>query len=195
MAERLRSVRDKLFEVIANKLKTPGQWFHIRRATGMYCSTLLPPSLVEALRTKRQIYILPDGCISLGCLNASKIDTLARGIDLVVREGIREAEEAHAQAIAMELALQAAKEQAAREEAEAEAAAAVAAELAAREEDTLLMERSIASAMEAQKRQEDEERMREEADREMVETLRKAEERAEIARQAEAILASITAGL
>ena len=195
MAQRLRSVRDKLFDVIANKLKVPGQWLHIRRATGMYCATLLPTPLVEALRTKRQIHILPDGCISLGCLNAAKIDTLARAIDYVVREGIREAEEAQAHALAMEIALQAAKEQAAREEAEAEAAAAAAAELAAREEDTLLMERSIASAMEAQKRQEEEERMREEADREMVETLKKAEERAEIARQAEAILASITSGM
>jgi hypothetical protein len=48
--------------------------------------------------------------------------------------------------------------------------------------------------MEAQKRMEEEEKMREEADREMVETLRKAEERAAIARQAEAILASITGG-
>jgi aspartate/tyrosine/aromatic aminotransferase len=36
MADRLRSVRDKLFDVIANKLKTPGQWLHIKRATGMY---------------------------------------------------------------------------------------------------------------------------------------------------------------
>jgi hypothetical protein len=58
----------------------------------------------------------------------------------------------------------------------------------------LMMEESIASAMEAQKRMEEEEKMREEADREMVETLRKAEERAAIARQAEAILASITGG-
>jgi hypothetical protein len=36
MADRLRSVRDKLFDVIANKLKTPGSWLHIKRATGMY---------------------------------------------------------------------------------------------------------------------------------------------------------------
>lgn len=155
-------------------------------------STLLPPGRCDALATKRHIHVLPEGCVSLGALNAAKIDMLARGIDQVVRDGIKEAEEAREHAIAMELALQAAKEQAAREEAEAQAAAAAAEEERAREEDTLMMERSIASAMEAQKRLEEEEKMREEADREMVETLRKAEERAAIARQAEAILASIT---
>jgi aspartate/tyrosine/aromatic aminotransferase len=40
MADRLRSVRDKLYDVIANKLKTPGQWLHIKRATGMYWSVI-----------------------------------------------------------------------------------------------------------------------------------------------------------
>jgi aspartate aminotransferase len=162
------------------------------RTSSCPSSTLLPPEQCDALYLKRNIQILPEGCVSLGALNAPKIDQLARGIDLVVREGIKEAEEARKHAIAMELALQAAKEQAAREEAEAQAALAAAEEERAREQDTLMMEESIASAMEAQKRMEEEEKMREEADREMVETLRKAEERAAIARQAEAILASIT---
>lgn len=36
MSDRLRSVRDKLHDVIANKLKTPGEWNHLKRATGMY---------------------------------------------------------------------------------------------------------------------------------------------------------------
>lgn len=35
MAGRLRSVREKLFDVLANKLKTPGTWLHIKRSTGM----------------------------------------------------------------------------------------------------------------------------------------------------------------
>ena len=36
MTDRLRSVRDKLYDVIVNKLKTPGNWLHIKRAHGMY---------------------------------------------------------------------------------------------------------------------------------------------------------------
>jgi hypothetical protein len=30
--------------------------------------------------------MLPDGCFSLGCLNAAKIEILARAIDRVVRD-------------------------------------------------------------------------------------------------------------
>jgi len=147
-------------------------------------STLFTASQTEALSSQRHIYLLPEGCFSLGCLNASKVDTLARGIDYIVREGIREAEGQASQNVAMELALAAAKEQQAREEAEAAAAAA-------REEDTLLMERSIASAMEAQKRAEDDEKQRQVETRDLEESSRKAAERAEIARKAEAILATI----
>jgi aspartate aminotransferase len=163
---------------------------------------LLPQSQVEALSTKRHIHLLPDGSFSLGCLNAAKIETLCRAIDYVVREGIREAEEAQAQSIAMELALAAAREAAAKEEAEAAERAAKEAEEAARQEeerarleDAELMEMSIANAIEAQQRAEEEERMQEQERQEMDEAIRKAAERAEIARRAEEILASIGAGL
>jgi len=36
MADRLRSVRDKLHDVLVKKLDTPGSWIHIKRSTGMY---------------------------------------------------------------------------------------------------------------------------------------------------------------
>ncbi|WWD20159.1 hypothetical protein CI109_104635 [Kwoniella shandongensis] len=191
MSDRLRSVREKLFDLLANKLKTPGTWLHLKRASGMYCTALLPPSQAEALTTKRHVHLLPEGCFNLGCLNAPKIDILARGIDHVVREGIREAEEQQAQRLAMELALAAAKEQQAREEAEAQALQEAAEAEAAREEDTLLMERSIANAIEAQKRAEEDEKRREEERKVLDEQAKKAREREEIARQAEAILATI----
>ncbi|WVQ96110.1 hypothetical protein IAU59_003212 [Kwoniella sp. CBS 9459] len=192
MSDRLRSVREKLFDLLSNKLKTPGTWLHLKRASGMYCTALLPPSQVEALTAKRHVHLLPEGCFNLGCLNAPKIDILARAIDHVVREGIKDAEEQQAQRLAMELALAAAKEQQAREEAEAQAAAEAAEAAAAMAEDTLLMERSIANAMEAQKRAEEEERMHEDQRKEIDEATRKAMERAEIARQAELILATIS---
>ncbi|OCF46048.1 hypothetical protein I317_00136 [Kwoniella heveanensis CBS 569] len=192
MSDRLRSVREKMFDLLANKLKTPGTWTHLKKASGMYCTALLPASQVEALTAKRHVHLLPEGCFNLGCLNAPKIDILARAIDSVVREGIKDAEEQQAQRLAMELALAAAKEQQAREEAEAQAAAEAAEAAAAMAEDTLLMERSIANAMEAQKRAEEEERMHEDQRKEIDEATRKAMERAEIARQAELILATIS---
>lgn len=191
MSDRLRSVREKLYDTIANKLKTPGTWTHLKRAAGMYCSLLLPPGQVEALTQKRQVHLLRDGCISLGCLDAQKIEYLSRSVDWVVREGIREAEEQQAQSLAMELALQAAKEQQAREEAEARAAAEEAEAAAAQAEDALLIEASIQSAMEAQRVADEEETRQQEEQQELEDQVRKAAERAEIARQAELILATI----
>ncbi|KAK4687119.1 hypothetical protein P7C73_g3003, partial [Tremellales sp. Uapishka_1] len=191
MADRLRSVREKLYDIIANKLKTPGTWFHFKRATGMYCSTMLPPSQVSALTTQRHVHLLPDGCFSLGCLNANKIDTLARAIDYVVREGIREQEEQEEQSRVMAMALAAANEQQAREEAEAAAAAEAEEADAARMEDTLLMDKAIQSAIEAQRRAEEEEEQREEEVRRDEEVERRRIEREKVARQAEAILAMI----
>nr|XP_019043365.1 hypothetical protein I302_07940 [Kwoniella bestiolae CBS 10118]OCF22295.1 hypothetical protein I302_07940 [Kwoniella bestiolae CBS 10118] len=190
MSDRLRSVREKLYDLLANKLKTPGSWIHLKRASGMYCTALLPPSQVEALTSKRHVHLLPDGCFNLGCLNATKIDILARAIDNVVREGIKEMEEQQAQRIAMELALAAAREQQAREEAEALELA----EAALREEDTLLMERSIANAIEQQRLAELEEEKEKELDEKQREYLKRQAERAEIAKQAEAILASLQNG-
>jgi aspartate aminotransferase len=141
----------------------------------------------DSLTTKRHVFLLPHGSISLGALNAPKIDILARAIDHVVRLSIREAEEVAAQQLAMEAALAAAKEAAAREEAEAAAQAA-------REEDTLLMERSIASAMEAQRMLEEEDKRRDEEEKRLEEAVRKAAEKLDIARRAEEILATISAG-
>ena len=36
MSDRLRSVRDKIYDLLANKFKTPGNWIHLKRSVGMY---------------------------------------------------------------------------------------------------------------------------------------------------------------
>lgn len=36
MADRLKSVREKLYDLLANKFKTPGTWDHIRQTAGLY---------------------------------------------------------------------------------------------------------------------------------------------------------------
>lgn len=154
---------------------------------------MLPLNQVNNLAKTRNIHIFPDGCFSLGALNAPRIDTLARGIDAVVRQSIKDQEEAQARAIAAELALQAAREQAAKAEAEAAERAAREAEEMARQEDMVLMEASIADAIAQQRREEEDEQRREEERKEMDEVIRKAAERAEIQRRAEEILASIGA--
>ncbi|WWC65708.1 uncharacterized protein I303_108329 [Kwoniella dejecticola CBS 10117] len=191
MSDRLRSVREKLYDLLANKLKTPGSWIHLKRASGMYCTALLPPSQAEALTSRRHVHLLPDGCFNLGCLNALKIDFLAKAIDNVVREGIKEMEEQQAQRMAMEIALAAAKEQQLREEEEAAKLAELAEQQAAREEDTLLMEASIANAIERQRLAEEEEEALKAHHQRNDDAYRRQLERAEIAKQAEAILATL----
>ncbi|KAK1923721.1 pyridoxal phosphate-dependent transferase [Papiliotrema laurentii] len=187
MSDRLRSVREKLYDLLATKFKTPGTWSHIKKSVGMYCTTLLPPAVNDSLTLKRHIHLLPHGSISLGTLNSPKIEALARAIDSVVLAYNRELEEAQAQQLAMQIALAAAREAAAREEEEAEAQAA-------EDEDRMLLEQDLASAIEAQTRAEEDERRREEEEKGLEEAVRRAAERAETARAAEAILASITAG-
>ncbi|WVN86926.1 uncharacterized protein L203_102101 [Cryptococcus depauperatus CBS 7841] len=191
LSDRLRSARMKLHMLLTEKLQTPGNWMHIKKTAGMYCTALLPPEQAEALTNKHHIHLLPESCFNLGSLNAAKIELLSRAIDNVVREGIREAEEAKAQRIAMELALAAAREQQIREDVAREEERQAAAMQAVRDEDTLLMERSIANALERQQREEEEEMERQEERRKEDEQRRRAREREEIARQAEAILATI----
>lgn len=36
MSLRLKSVREKLFNLLTNKLNTPGTWTHFRYGAGMY---------------------------------------------------------------------------------------------------------------------------------------------------------------
>jgi hypothetical protein len=36
MSDRLRSVREKLYDLLATKFKTPGTWSHIKKSVGMY---------------------------------------------------------------------------------------------------------------------------------------------------------------
>ncbi|WVQ75136.1 hypothetical protein IAR50_004745 [Cryptococcus sp. DSM 104548] len=191
MSKRLVSARGKIYQILTDKLKTPGDWEHIKKGSGMYCTALLPPKQAHALTVKHNIHLLPRACFNLACLDMPSIDLLTRSIDSVVRAGIREAEEAHAQRLAAELAAQAAKEQAAREEAEREQQREEAEREKARQEDTLLMERSIVQAMERQKMEEEEEKRKEVQRKRDEEMARQRREREEIARQAEAILATI----
>ncbi len=48
-------------------------------------SILLTQEQLQLLAAREHIHLLPDGCFSLGCLNAAKIETFCRGVDRVVR--------------------------------------------------------------------------------------------------------------
>ncbi|BEJ06578.1 hypothetical protein CcaverHIS641_0311000 [Cutaneotrichosporon cavernicola] len=189
LAGRLRSVRDKLYAILANKLKTPGNWEHIKRASGMYITLLLPQTQLDALTTKRHIHLLPESCVNLGCLNGPKLETLARSVDAVVRDAAREAEEQAQAARQMELVLKVTREREAEAEAEAALEAAAVAAAAEEAQERLLMEEHIQRAMEAQALQTEEEAHTDEQS--LLEEVQRAAEREEIRRQAEMIVGQI----
>lgn len=57
---------------------------HLRHSPN-YSTTLLTPEQLQVLGYREHVHLLPDGCFSLGCLNAAKIEQLARAIDNVIR--------------------------------------------------------------------------------------------------------------
>lgn len=125
MAERLRTIREKLFDQLQNRLKTPGNWHYIRKSQGMFCTVLLSPEQLTMLTERERIHLYPGGHFSLGCMNALKIQHLARAIDHVVKrpegiepaaaiyERVRRASQAAQAAAAAELARRAAENAAA----------------------------------------------------------------------------------
>lgn len=48
-------------------------------------NALLNQDQLELLANREHVHLLPDGCFSLGCLNAAKIDAFAQAVDNVVR--------------------------------------------------------------------------------------------------------------
>lgn len=43
MSDRLRSIREKLYDYLTHKLRTPGVWDHFRGSRGMYRQVRISP--------------------------------------------------------------------------------------------------------------------------------------------------------
>lgn len=86
MSDRLRTIREKLFDQLQNRLKVPGDWQYIRASRGMFCTLLLTTEQLGLLRSRERMHLYPGGHVSLGCLNAAKIERLALAVNHVVRE-------------------------------------------------------------------------------------------------------------
>jgi aspartate aminotransferase, mitochondrial len=100
MAERIISMREKLFNMLTHELKTPGQWDHIKSQIGMFrygslawyilfwqfvSFTGLTPEHTQALASKAHIYMTKDGRISMAGLNANNIEYFAESVDAAVK--------------------------------------------------------------------------------------------------------------
>ncbi|KAF7339419.1 Aspartate aminotransferase [Mycena sanguinolenta] len=85
MADRIISMREKLYNTLTNDLKTPGDWSHIKSQIGMFSFTGLKKDQTKALAEKAHIYMTADGRISMAGLNASNISYFAEGVDAAVK--------------------------------------------------------------------------------------------------------------
>jgi len=85
MAERIINMRERLYETLTHKLKTPGEWGHVKSQIGMFSFTGLTPAQTKALAEKAHIYMTSDGRISMAGLNSGNIDYFAESVDAAVR--------------------------------------------------------------------------------------------------------------
>ncbi|TFY78785.1 hypothetical protein EWM64_g5223 [Hericium alpestre] len=85
MAERIISMRERLYDALSSTHKTPGEWGHIKSQIGMFSFTGLNAAQTKTLAEKAHIYMTADGRISMAGLNANNIDHFAESVNKAVR--------------------------------------------------------------------------------------------------------------
>ncbi|KAK0208297.1 glutamic oxaloacetic transaminase AAT1 [Desarmillaria ectypa] len=85
MADRIISMREKLYDMLSKDLKTPGEWSHIKSQIGMFSFTGLTQPQTKALAEKAHVYMTADGRISMAGLNNGNIEYFAESVDAAVK--------------------------------------------------------------------------------------------------------------
>lgn len=85
MADRIISMREKLYEMLTHDLKTPGEWSHIKSQIGMFSFTGLTAPQTKVLAEKAHVYMTADGRISMAGLNTKNIEYFAQSVDAAVK--------------------------------------------------------------------------------------------------------------
>ncbi|KAJ4486210.1 glutamic oxaloacetic transaminase AAT1 [Lentinula aciculospora] len=85
MADRIISMREKLYNMLTHDLQTPGEWGHIKSQIGMFSFTGLTPAHTQALAEKAHVYMTRDGRISMAGLNSGNIEHFASSVDSAVK--------------------------------------------------------------------------------------------------------------
>jgi len=84
MADRIISMREKLYDSLTKDLGTPGNWGHIKSQIGMFSFTGLTQPQTKALAEKAHVYMTADGRISMAGLNANNIQYFAESVHKAV---------------------------------------------------------------------------------------------------------------
>ncbi|KAF5365789.1 hypothetical protein D9758_003244 [Tetrapyrgos nigripes] len=85
MAGRIIDMRQQLYKVLTDELKTPGNWDHIVNQIGMFSFTGITPQQSQALVEKAHIYMTANGRISMTGLNGKNLRYFAGCLDKAVR--------------------------------------------------------------------------------------------------------------
>jgi len=85
MAHRIIDMRKRLYQLLTEKHKTPGNWDHITSQIGMFSFTGLNPEQVKALVERGHVYMTGNGRISMAGLNTHNIEYFADALDKAVR--------------------------------------------------------------------------------------------------------------
>ncbi|KAJ8379982.1 hypothetical protein SKAU_G00007600 [Synaphobranchus kaupii] len=81
--ERCMLAREQLREKL-RILGTPGCWDHLTQQGGVYCCTGLNAQQVEYLAKRRHVYLLPNGCLNVSCINSHNLEYVAESINLAL---------------------------------------------------------------------------------------------------------------
>ncbi|KAF4614299.1 hypothetical protein G7Y89_g15439 [Cudoniella acicularis] len=84
MSSRIKSMRQRLFQELI-RLRTPGDWTHIVKQTGIFDYTGIARSQIQHLQDKYHIYMADTSRISIAGLNESNVEYFAKVIDQAVR--------------------------------------------------------------------------------------------------------------
>jgi aspartate aminotransferase len=85
MADRIINMRERLYQLLSNGFRTPGEWSHVRSQIGMFSFTGLNKEQCKVLAEKAHIYMTMDGRISMAGLNGRNIEYFAKSVDAAVR--------------------------------------------------------------------------------------------------------------
>jgi len=85
MADRIIKMRQELYRLLTQELKTPGNWDHIINQIGMFSFTGINVDQSRALTEKAHVYLTTNGRISMAGLNSHNIRYFAENLDKAVR--------------------------------------------------------------------------------------------------------------
>ncbi|KAG8217816.1 aspartate amino-transferase [Butyriboletus roseoflavus] len=85
MAHRIISMREELYRLLTEELKTPGKWDHITKQIGMFSFTGMNAEQSQAMVETAHVYMTPNGRISMAGLNSRNVRYFAEHMDKAIR--------------------------------------------------------------------------------------------------------------